>query len=229
MDLYGKKDKSIAQKTVIIILETIILAASGWILFGGGYHAIFTKSTVTVTPDQSLRHTFLFIFNCIIYARMLITIGYLVKRHLPWAEAIDIPFAFAVYYIGFALLGYPADKSFGLPEIFAVLIFLTGSFLNTFSELQRDRWKKNPENKGHLYTTGLFKYSMHINFFGDFLWVSAYAIMTRNWYSTIIPVAIFCFFAFYNIPMLDKHLASHYGEEFEDYRKKTKKFVPFIY
>ena len=229
MDQYGKKDKSIAQKIIIIILETIILAISGWILFGGGYHVIFTKSITSVTPDQSLRHTFLFIFNCIIYARMLITIGYLVKRHLPWAEAIDIPFAFAVYYIGFAMLGYSSAISFGLPEILAVLIFLTGSFLNTFSELQRNRWKKKPENKGHLYTTGLFKYSMHINFFRDFLWVCAYAVMTRNWYAAIIPAVIFCFFAFYNIPMLDKHLASHYGAEFEAYRIKTKKFVPFIY
>ena len=229
MDLYGKKDRSFPQKAFIIVLETIILAASGWILFGNGYHVLFTKSALTVSPDQSLRHIFLFIFNCIIYGRMLVTIGYLVKRHLPWAEAIDIPFAFAVYYIGFALLGYMADIRFGIPEIVAVIIFLTGSVLNTYSELQRDRWKKNPENKGHLYTTGLFRYSMHINFFGDFLWVTAYAIMTRNWYSAIIPVVIFCFFAFYNIPMLDKHLASHYGDEFEEYRKKTKKFVPFLY
>ncbi len=229
MDLYGKKDKSIAQKTVIIALETIILAISGWILFGGGYHTIFSSSGLNVSPEQSSRRVILFAFNCIIFLRMIITIAYLVKRHIPWAEAMDIPFAFALYYIGFAMLGYSTDILPGPLDFLAIAIFLTGSFLNTYSELQRDKWKKNPENKGRLYTIGLFKYSIHINYFGDLLWVIAYAIITRNWYSALIPAFLFCFFAFYNIPMLDKHLASHYGEQFEEYRKKTKKFIPFIY
>ncbi len=229
MDLYEKKDKSIAQKTVIIVLETIILAISGWILFGGGYHKIFSSTAITVSQNQSARRFILFAFNCIIYLRMIITIGYMVKRHIPWAEAMDIPFAFALYYIGFAMLGFSTDIRPGLLDILAILIFFTGSFLNTFSEIQRDKWKKHSENKGRLYTVGLFKYSMHINYFGDLLWVIAYAIITRNWYSVLIPAFLFCFFAFYNIPLLDKHLASHYGEQFEEYRKKTKKFIPFIY
>ena len=70
---------------------------------------------------------------------------------------------------------------------------------------------------------------MHINFFGDLLWVSAYAMITRNWYALIIPIFIFCFFAFANIPKLDAYLAKKYSTEFEDYSKKTKKFIPFIY
>jgi hypothetical protein len=77
MDLYGKKDKSLAQMSVIIILDTLILAASGWILFGDGYHAVFSISDISVSLNQSLGYIFLFIFNCIIYLRMLITIGYL--------------------------------------------------------------------------------------------------------------------------------------------------------
>jgi len=28
--------------------------------------------------------------------------------------------------------------------------------------------------------------------------------------------------------MLDKRLAEHYGEQFEEYRKKTKRFIPFV-
>lgn len=94
--------------------------------------------------------------------------------------------------------------------------------LNTGSELMRDNWKKNPENKGKLYTTGLFKYAMHINFFGDLLWVTAYAIVTRNGYSLLIPAFLFCLFAFYNIPKLDRYLAAKYGKAFDEYRKKLK-------
>lgn len=148
---------------------------------------------------------------------------------MPWEEAFSILFAFGLYYIGFAVLGFKSGQKIGPTEIIGILVFLLGSFLNTGSELARDSWKKRPENKGRLYTSSLFRYSMHINYFGDLLWLSGYAIVTRNWYSVIIPALLFCFFAFYNIPKLDTYLESKYGDQFDDYRRKTKKFIPFIY
>lgn len=76
---------------------------------------------------------------------------------------------------------------------------------------------------------GFFKYSMHINYFGDILWVIAYAVITRNWYSVSIPIFLFSFFVFYNIPKLDKYLQEKYGNSFEVYAIRTRKFIPFIY
>jgi hypothetical protein len=38
---------------------------------------------------------------------------------------------------------------------------------NGLSELQRYRWKRQPQNAGRLYTGGLFAYARHINYFGD--------------------------------------------------------------
>ncbi len=40
MDMYGQKDKSIPQKTVMKLFEFIILAVSFRILFGNGYAEI---------------------------------------------------------------------------------------------------------------------------------------------------------------------------------------------
>lgn len=227
MDLYTKKEKSIPQKTVLITLETVILLISYWILFAGGYNKIFSLSDQI--SGNYTRHLILFIFNIIVFLRIKITVFYLIKRNIPWEEAFSITFAFALYYIGFALFGYKAQNNTGLIDVIAVLIFITGSYLNTGSELTRDRWKRNPENKGKLYTTGLFKYSMHINYFGDILWVTGYVVLTRNWYSISILIFLLCFFAFYNIPKLDRYLSSKYGEQFDEYNKKTKKFIPFIY
>lgn len=168
-------------------------------------------------------------FNCIVFSRICITLFIFIKRKIPWAEAFNIPIAFALYYIGFAFLGYTNSKAFGLCDVIGIILFVTGSFTNTYSELLRYKWKKDPSAKGHLYTKGLFKYSMHINYFGDLLWVSGYAFVTGNFYSALIVAFLFCFFAFYNIPMLDKHLALKYGNEFEEYKSNTKKLVPFIY
>lgn len=131
--------------------------------------------------------------------------------------------------LGYAFLGYQAAGPFDLIDALGIALFLLGSLLNTFSEVQRDRWKKDPAHKAKLYTEGLFRYSMHINYFGDLLWVTGYALVTHNWFSALIPLFLFCFFAFYNIPKLDQHLAQKYGAEFEHYRRETKRFVPCIF
>lgn len=61
------------------------------------------------------------------------------------------------------------------------------------------------------------------------LWVTAYALITRNWYAVSIPVFLFCFFAFYNAPKLDKYLNNKYGAAFKRYAETTKMLIPFIY
>ena len=226
MDLYSKKNKSLPQKTIILFLEIIIIIISYWILFEGGYHKIFSAGNV---DGNKIRHIIIFIFNCIVFSRICITLFVFIKRKIPWAEAFNIPIAFALYYIGFALLGYKNNSDFGVLDISGITLFIGGSCINTLSELLRYNWKKDSANKGHLYTKGLFKYSMHINYFGDLLWVSGYAMVTGNAYSVFIVIFLFCFFAFYNIPMLDKHLASKYPEEFEEYKGIARKFIPFIY
>ena len=226
MDLYSQKSRSIPQKITIISLEIIIIGISYWILFLGGYHTLFSHSN---NEGNKTRHITLFIFNCVVFVRICITFFYIIKRKIPWAEAFNIPIAFALYYIGFALLGYKNSAAPGIWDVFGMIFFLVGSCINTFSELLRNAWKKNPANKGKLYTRGFFKYSMHVNYFGDLLWVSGYALVTRNVYSIFIIIFLFCFFAFFNIPMLDKHLASKYGVAFGEYKSQTKKLVSFVY
>ena len=227
MDLYHQKDRSIPQKIVLLVLEILMIAISYWVLFAGGFEFIFSPKLPN--PGNEIRHGLLFAFNLIVFVRMGVTMFHLVKRRIPWEEAFSIPFAFALYFVGFSILGYQANAEPDLLDLLAIALFISGSWLNTGSELARDKWKKNPANQGQLYTIGLFRYSMHINYFGDLLWVLAYALVTRNLYALLIPLLLFCFFAFYNIPKLDAYLASRYGQQFEDYKRKTKKLIPFVY
>lgn len=226
MDLYSRKSKSTPQKLLILFLEVLLIALSYWILFEGGYQKIFSTE---VGVGNIYRHWVLFIFNCIVFGRICITLFLFIKRSIPWTEAFNIPFAFTLYYIGFALLGYSNNSTPGIFFYTGIFLFILGSCINTFSELLRYNWKKDPGNKGKLYTKGLFKYAIHINYFGDLLWVIGYAFVTGNIYSSFIPLFLFTFFAFYNIPMLDKHLKTHYGQAFENYKAHTKSFIPFIW
>ncbi|HYG37502.1 MAG TPA: DUF1295 domain-containing protein [Cytophagales bacterium] len=229
MDLYSQKAKSIPQKTVIITLELILLWISYWIMFQNGGEIILSWFGMKDAAGLIERRWIVFAFSIIVFIRLGFMMIYLLKRKIPWEESLSVPMAFALYYIGFALLVLPTNKPLDFIDYLGILLFAFGSFINSYSELQRHFWKKHPENKGKLYTEGWFKYSMHINYFGDLLWVTAYAIITRNWYSALIPIFLFCLFAFYNIPMLDKYLAGKYGKQFEEYKQKTRKFLPFVY
>jgi protein-S-isoprenylcysteine O-methyltransferase Ste14 len=229
MELYGQESKSIPQKVVIHILEILFLWLSYWILFQHGADYLQNELGIHNAGDTAGRRTIIFVFNAVIFLRLAFTMFYLVKRKIPWEESVSVPIAFAIYYVGYSLLVLPVDKPIDWIDYLAVLLFVVGCTLNTAGELLRDIWKRDPENKNRIYTQGFFKYSMHINYFGDLLWVTGYAIITRNWYSGSIPAFLFSFFAFYNIPKLDKYLHEKYGEDYERYAKQTKKFIPFVY
>lgn len=229
MDLYNQKSSSLPQKITITTIEVMLLFFSYWILFSGGGEIILTKIGITVIEGNYESRVITFIFSLVVFLRMSFMMFFLLKRKIPWEETLSVPIAFLLYFIGFSLFVYNRETPINVIDYVAIAIFILGSSLNTVSELQRHFWKKRPENKGKLYTIGLFKHSMHINYFGDILWVSAYALITRNYYSIAIPIFLFCLFAFWNIPILDKYLAQKYKDQFERYAQNTKKLIPFIY
>ena len=229
MELYGQTSKSIPQKITIHVIEIMILWLSYWILFQSG-GAWFEKNFHIHNATGNIdRRIIIFIFNILIFFRIAYTMIVLLKRKIPWEESISIPFAFALYFIGYPLFVLPVSAPIDGLDYFAIALFIAGCDLNSGSEILRNKWKKKPENKGKIYTRGFFKYSRHINYFGDILWVTAYALITKNWYSITIPVFLFCFFAFYNAPKLDKYLKDKYGKGYDEYAKKTKMLIPYIY
>lgn len=110
------------------------------------------------------RNATLFAFNLVVFARFLGTLFVFVERRIPWEAALSIPFAFALYLLGFPLLARPASVTFGELEVLGIGLFVAGSFINTYSEEQRRRFKLRPESEGKLFTGGLFAASMHPNY-----------------------------------------------------------------
>jgi steroid 5-alpha reductase family enzyme len=113
------------------------------------------------------------------------------KRAIGWKEAVSILFAFLVYYVGSPLLGGTTSGPVDWIDGVAIGLFCAGSFINTYSEILRDIWRKKPENRDKLYTGGPFQYARHINYFGDILWGSGLALLTRNAWSALIPLCLF--------------------------------------
>jgi protein-S-isoprenylcysteine O-methyltransferase Ste14 len=229
MDLYSEKGPASAQKVTITLVELVLIVVSAWVMFGGGEALVARLFGFAPATEPPARRFIIVAFNVIVLIRMAFMMFYLMKRAIPWSEAFTVPLAFAIYYVGYGLLVLPSRAPLGALDWFGIALFFFGSYLNTGGELGRHFFKSDPKNKGKLYTGGLFAYSMHINFFGDILWVTGYALITQNPWSALIPIAISLFFAFGNVPLLDKHLAKHYGEQFTKYAAHTKKLIPFVW
>ena len=165
--------------------------------------------------------------------RHMITLFYLLVRKVKWSEVIGLLVFIALFEIGLVIVGGGAFRDYSIElgwlDVLALVFLLFGSFLNSFSEIQRKWWKKNPSNKGHCYTDGLFKFSMHINYFGDVILFAGFAMITHSFTMLVIPLIMALNFAFYIIPSLDKYLEKKYGEEFKEYSGRTKKLIPMIY
>lgn len=229
MELYGKKTGAAAQKITLTLVELVLLALSAWLLFGSAGDRLADIFGWPMSADTPHRRYVIFAFSAITFLRMVLTMFYLMRRRMLWGEMISVAITFSLYYVGFALLVLPVAAPLGGWDYLAMVIFLVGCYLNTASELQRHFFKARPENKGKLYTSGLFAWSMHINFFGDILWIIAYAMITQNLWSTLIVVLAVSFFAFFNVPKLDAYLATRYGADFTVYANRTKRLVPFIW
>lgn len=167
--------------------------------------------------------------SLIYFIRFAISMFVFLKRKIGWVEGCLVSILwFAMFYLFNSSAGNHSGP-IGLIDIIGILIYLIGSHINTRSEYQRYIWKKRPENKGRLYTQGLFRHSMHINYFGDSLLYIGLAIITWDYICYFVSLVLILNFIFLQIPMQDKHLSNKYTDEFNEYAKRTKRLIPFIY
>ncbi|TCL00377.1 uncharacterized protein DUF1295 [Shimia isoporae] len=211
---------SLAPKLTFAGLHAAILAACAYLAFA------------VDVPDPT-RAALLFAATALYFSRHLITLFVLLKRRVDYAEAIGLSAFMALFEIGFLLLGAGVLSGqatpLGPPDLLGVTLILVGSYLNTGSELQRHIWKKDPAHKGQCYTNGLFGLSMHINYFGDTVLFTGWALLAASWLAASIPLFVTAGFVFFHIPALDAYLADRYGDAFKSYAARTSKFVPFVY
>ena len=164
----------------------------------------------------------------LIFARAICMFVFL-QRKIGWFEGGLTAFLFFMFFYLFGISAGSHTEPIGPIDIVGVLLFLAGSYINVLADYQRFVWKRKNENKGRRYTKGLFKYSMHINYFGDGLAYIGLAMITREYVCLLVAIGITLNFIFLQIPLLDRHLSRKYSDEFEEYKKQTKRFIPFVY
>ncbi len=225
------KDKHTASILMKLLLSTGILLGTLIPLllmteFGDFFIQLFGLQKI----EGNIYRQILIISCSLIYlVRFAICMFVFMKRKIGWFEGTLVSFLFFMMFNLFNTSAGNHSEPIGLIDIVGVLLYLTGSYINSLADYQRYVWKRNTENKGRLYTKGLFRYSMHINYFGDSILYIGLAMITLESICLYISLGITLNFVFIQIPMLDKHLARSYADDFGEYAKKTKKFIPFVY
>ena len=225
--------RSIAQKSTFAIGHLLIILICALLIFADGWEALGHVFGKVWTLADFSRAQILLACAFIYWLRHVITLFYLLERKIEWSEVLGLLVFMGLFEIGMVLLGggairdYPINLS--LLDLIALVLYVLGSYLNSFSEIQRKWWKAEPANQGHCYTKGLFGYSRHINYFGDTVLFTGWCLFTYNFWTLLLPLIMAGMFIFYHIPGLDSYLAGRYGEEFQVYSEKTKKIIPFIY
>ena len=225
--------RSLPQKWAFTIGHFAIVSICAWLIFGNGWATLTDATGKPMALSDLPRAQVLLACAFIYWLRHGITLFYLLARKVEWSEVLGLLGFIAVLDIGLLLVGGGAFRQnpidLGWLDLLAAILFVFGSYLNSFSEIQRKWWKANPANKGHCYTQGLFSHSMHINYFGDVLLFAGWCLFTYNYWTLAFPLLMAAAFVFFHIPGLDSYLADRYGKEFQAYAANTKKFVPFIY
>lgn len=216
---YELSGASTAQRLTLASVLVISTIVFWWLLFGGGLE----------TPGDPLRRALLFACWSIYCIRLLFTEWVFLRRGINWKETFMIGPWILLIALAYSILGGTNADTIGPIEILGAVLYAAGSFINTYSEYRRHLWKQRQENRGRVYTEGLFRYAVHINYFGDVVLFTGFSLITGSPYTLVIPALMLAGFVFANIPVLDAHLHDKYGAAFDAYAAKTKKLIPLVY
>jgi protein-S-isoprenylcysteine O-methyltransferase Ste14 len=221
-------DSSFWNKSVFSGCILITIFATLWLMFAEYATSDALSKQHQMIGDPVRR---IIIASCLIiyFVRLQVTVWVFQKRKWTWLETITITVLMSFVLYAFANAGKNNRQVVGIVEIIGILLYLSGSYINTHSEYYRHIWKLEEKNRGRLYTDRLFKYAMHINYFGDIVLFTGFGMITHRFSMLVIPSIMTLNFVFFIIPSLDRYLEKKYGTEFRDYAQKTKKLIPWIY
>lgn len=227
--MHGEHDRTPGPPFVLAGINVVFVATAVWLLLGGGLEVLVRRGPLEFEAGDWGRRALLAGMFLVYLLRFSFTTLVLLRRRMGWREVATVAPWLAFVYGALALLGGSNPRGVGFPAVVGIALYLAGSFLNTASEWGRLRWKRHPEHAGSLYTGGLFAYSMHINYFGDVVLFTGFALVAGTYGALIVPVLMTLSFAFVHVPILDAYLADRYGDEFRKYAQETKRLIPGVW
>ena len=144
-------------------------------------------------------------------------IVFVLQAVLAWV--ISLPLAGAI----------SGQSDIGFLDFAGVALFLVGLFFESIGDLQLSRFRKDPENAGKVLDTGLWRYTRHPNYFGNFtLWWGFYmvALSAGAWWTVVSPLLMtFLLLKVSGVAMLEKDIGAR-RPRYQQYIRQTNAFFP---
>jgi steroid 5-alpha reductase family enzyme len=114
-------------------------------------------------------------------------------------------------------------------DLLGAAVWLIGFYFEAVGDRQLNEFIRDPENRGKILSSGLWRYSRHPNYFGEVAqwWGLALIALSvpHGWLGLIGASAItFLILKISGIPLLEERLAAKPG--FTDYASRTSRFFP---
>lgn len=112
-----------------------------------------------------------------------------------------------------------------------IAIWAIGFFFEVVGDAQLKAYKARKENKGKIFTEGVWAYTRHPNYFGESaMWFGIFFLSVaelNDFFFIGSPILMTLLLLFVSgVPMLEKKYEGR--EDFEAYKKKTSKFFPWF-
>ncbi|HEY7988118.1 MAG TPA: DUF1295 domain-containing protein [Lapillicoccus sp.] len=136
----------------------------------------------------------------------------------------------AVWFVSLPLQ-VSAAAGDGLPWVAALgaAVWLLGLVFEAVGDVQLTRFKADPANRGTVMDRGLWSWTRHPNYFGDFsVWWGLYLVAASAWpgvLTILSPVVMTYFLVFATgARLLEKEMSKRPG--YPEYQRRTSYFVP---
>ena len=139
--------------------------------------------------------------------------------------------ALLAWIISLPLVGamLDGDSPLGLLDYAGVVLWCVGVVFEAAGDWQLARFKADPANTGQVMDRGLWRYTRHPNYFGDFcVWWGFYlvALSAGAWWSIIGPAIMSLLLLRYSgVMLLEKHIGKR-RPGYAEYIRRTNTFFP---
>ena len=159
------------------------------------------------------------------------------NKHGDWFWWISLLTVFGLQAVVMWIVSLPlqtvgqGDADYPVLRLVGVLLWLVGVIFEAVGDAQLAHFKSNPGNQGNVLDRGLWRYTRHPNYFGDFcVWWGLYCVALSCgalWWSAIGPAIMTVFLIkFSGVGLLEKSLRRS-KPGYEDYVTRTNAFFPW--
>lgn len=121
------------------------------------------------------------------------------------------------------------DEAIGLLGWVGVALWIIGFYFESVGDYQLARFKSRPDSAGKVLNSGLWRYTRHPNYFGNFcIWWGLFLIAANasSWWTIICPALMsFLLLKVSGVSLLESDIADR-RPEYAEYKRNTSAFFP---